>query len=398
MEIWKDYYRILQLHHLAEPEVIEGAFKRLAKKYHPDVCKDANAESTMKLINEAYETLRDPVKRREYHEEWERRNQRTAPAERENSFDEVLVKKAKSALDAYLQSIQRHDYPTAYRLISRHDKTRITETDFIQWQESVAKIFELTAFESEIHQVKHRESIHHETYQMTAEFYIAMVENNRIMDRREKGQFLRKTVLENNQWKVYLGHQDVRGYTEKFHRLANLITVKSVVQELIDTQSKIDQRTGLPNQKAFFASAESELARFKRYRNIFSVIMAELDRLKPEHDTPDVVDRIMKYVGESIIKELRVLDVVARWDDKSLAILLPETHLNGAVVVAKKIKALTETLKMGVKGGPARIAFSFGVVENDASSVENTIRQVCYYLNAAKRAGGNGIAAPKLRR
>lgn len=36
----EDYYRILQVHYLAEPEIIESAYKRLAKKYHPDVNKN----------------------------------------------------------------------------------------------------------------------------------------------------------------------------------------------------------------------------------------------------------------------------------------------------------------------------------------------------------------------
>ena len=66
MPVLEDYYRILQVHYLAEPEVIESAYRRLAKKYHPDVNRTAGAELRMKKINEAYDTLRDNIKRRAY--------------------------------------------------------------------------------------------------------------------------------------------------------------------------------------------------------------------------------------------------------------------------------------------------------------------------------------------
>jgi DnaJ domain len=63
---WKDYYQILQIQPSAEPEVIKGAHDKLALKYHPDVSKDATATPRMKDINEAYEILGDPEKRKRY--------------------------------------------------------------------------------------------------------------------------------------------------------------------------------------------------------------------------------------------------------------------------------------------------------------------------------------------
>lgn len=64
----KDYYKILQVDPHAEQEVIEGAYKRLAFKYHPDRYKGSDSDERMKQINDAYDTLRDPVKRVNYDE------------------------------------------------------------------------------------------------------------------------------------------------------------------------------------------------------------------------------------------------------------------------------------------------------------------------------------------
>lgn len=61
-----DYYRVLQVDPEAEHEIIEAAYRRLAKMYHPDVHKERDATARMQRINEAYEALRDPVRRRSY--------------------------------------------------------------------------------------------------------------------------------------------------------------------------------------------------------------------------------------------------------------------------------------------------------------------------------------------
>lgn len=58
-----DYYEVLEVSPHASQEVIEAAYRRLARKYHPDHGGD---ESKMKLLNRAYETLRDPIRRAEY--------------------------------------------------------------------------------------------------------------------------------------------------------------------------------------------------------------------------------------------------------------------------------------------------------------------------------------------
>ncbi len=66
MESEPDYYEILQVHPGAEWEVIEAAYRRLARKYHPDVNKDAEAEERMRDLNAAYEVLSNPIFREVY--------------------------------------------------------------------------------------------------------------------------------------------------------------------------------------------------------------------------------------------------------------------------------------------------------------------------------------------
>ena len=64
-----DIYEILQVHHAAEPEVIEAAYRRLLRMYHPDVNKASEAHEITVRLNTAYEVLRDPGKRANYDRE-----------------------------------------------------------------------------------------------------------------------------------------------------------------------------------------------------------------------------------------------------------------------------------------------------------------------------------------
>jgi curved DNA-binding protein len=63
---FKDYYEVLGVEPGAGDAEIKTAYRRLARKYHPDVSKEAGAEEKFKAVNEAYEALRDPQKRAAY--------------------------------------------------------------------------------------------------------------------------------------------------------------------------------------------------------------------------------------------------------------------------------------------------------------------------------------------
>ena len=62
----KNYYKILQVDPSAIPEVISGAYKKLANRYHPDKDPSAEAHHRMKELNEAHDVLSDPVERAAY--------------------------------------------------------------------------------------------------------------------------------------------------------------------------------------------------------------------------------------------------------------------------------------------------------------------------------------------
>src|SRR5438270_6741866 len=73
---FRDYYETLGVSKTASEDEVKSAFRKLARKYHPDVAKDKKeAEEKFKQINEAYEVLSDPEKRKKYDELGENWNQ-----------------------------------------------------------------------------------------------------------------------------------------------------------------------------------------------------------------------------------------------------------------------------------------------------------------------------------
>src|SRR6185503_18877362 len=79
---FKDYYKILGVDRKADDKTIKSAYRRLARKYHPDVAKTKDATDRFKEVSEAYEVLSDPEKRRRYDTlgpDWQRYTQGPPP-------------------------------------------------------------------------------------------------------------------------------------------------------------------------------------------------------------------------------------------------------------------------------------------------------------------------------
>ena len=87
---YRDYYKILGVARTAAAEDIKKSYRRMARKYHPDVSKEKDAEQKFKEVQEAYEVLKDPEKRAAYDQlgsDWKSGQQFRPPPDWASGFE-----------------------------------------------------------------------------------------------------------------------------------------------------------------------------------------------------------------------------------------------------------------------------------------------------------------------
>jgi diguanylate cyclase (GGDEF)-like protein len=156
--------------------------------------------------------------------------------------------------------------------------------------------------------------------------------------------------------------------------------------------SRIDPLTGTMNRAAFYDDAGKEILRLERYKRAFTVAYVDIDNFKVVnyrhgHRTGD---QLLCAVAETIKKNLRKVDLVARFGGDEFTILLPETGAEGAQVVLSRIR---NVLLNTMEKNEWPVTFTFGTVTflKAPASVEEMIKKVGSVMYSGKDSGMNTI-------
>ena len=131
---------------------------------------------------------------------------------------------------------------------------------------------------------------------------------------------------------------------EQNQALREEVRLRKLTQAKLEELSRIDPLTGIFNRRHFFELAEREFSRARRYKRPVSAIMIDLDHFKTINDNHGhlVGDQVLAEVAQRIQENSREVDVVGRYGGEEFIILLPETSLEDAVILAERIwKSLT---------------------------------------------------------
>jgi diguanylate cyclase (GGDEF)-like protein len=198
-------------------------------------------------------------------------------------------------------------------------------------------------------------------------------------------------------------------------RAAAMLRIKSLQDQLRRTQKELEEKqkeleersvtdglTGLKNRRFFDERIVEEYRRAQRYSDPVSLMMIDLDHFKNVNDRHGhpVGDLVLREAAQLIRRSIRDPDICARYGGEEFAVILPKTHLSGALVVAERVwrelGARAYQVPAGAPGGPIElhVTASIGIAfypSKDISSAELLLRYADEALLQAKRGGRNAI-------
>lgn len=155
-----------------------------------------------------------------------------------------------------------------------------------------------------------------------------------------------------------------------------------------------DEATGLFNKRRLFERLNMEVARARRYGEILSCLMIDIDDFKQINDTygHQAGDAVLRQTGELLRSSLRVTDFVARYGGEEFTVLLPRTNNAGAHRVAENLRSTFMLHPFTLPNGVVRLTISIGAAccsTFDHLDAHEVILHADNALYHAKRNGKN---------
>ncbi|WP_430432473.1 sensor domain-containing diguanylate cyclase [Methyloversatilis sp.] len=156
-----------------------------------------------------------------------------------------------------------------------------------------------------------------------------------------------------------------------------------------------DHLTGLLNRRAFVEAVELEMQRWARFPRPLSLVMIDADHFKRINDQYGHAagDAVLRHLAAGMTATFRAMDVLARFGGEEFVVLLPDTTLEGAEIVAQRLCQLLATQAVEVGGQVVRYTVSAGVAAMDAdvSDFDALMQRADEALYAAKAGGRNRV-------
>lgn len=171
--------------------------------------------------------------------------------------------------------------------------------------------------------------------------------------------------------------------------------LKNAMERLSESSNR-DGLTGIHNRRYLEQRLATEFDRSKRYGGHFSFMLFDLDHFKKVNDTYGHLagDAVLCTVSQRVNSLLRTVDVLGRYGGEEFGVILPSTNLEGAIVVAERLRQIVAQTPVMYKETAIPITVSIGVTEFKAETpnYEHLIHCADLALYFGKENGRNRVA------
>jgi len=168
-------------------------------------------------------------------------------------------------------------------------------------------------------------------------------------------------------------------------------------KEMVAYLANIDSLTKSLTRRHFFNIAESEFLRFSRYCRNLSVLVLDADHFKNVNDTYGhyAGDLVLRSLSLVVLEQKRAQDTFGRLGGEEFSLLLPETNLEQAKIVAERVQQIWEQTPSNVDGHLIYSTVSIGVAEasKEDKSFEDVLRRADRMMYKSKGSGRNKVTA-----
>jgi diguanylate cyclase (GGDEF)-like protein len=176
---------------------------------------------------------------------------------------------------------------------------------------------------------------------------------------------------------------------------------KRMLQELnslLQQQAYTDQLTGCFNRRRWMELGALDVERANRYGSSLSLLMLDLDHFKEINDRFGHLagDEVLRRFSHMLQQMVRKFDIVGRLGGEEFSILLPETPLEKAQILAERIRASIQKLQFRFSGQEVMVTASLGVSQYESNlPLKDFLQQTDDALYEAKRKGRNRVCCSK---